>query len=62
VDTNKISFFTAWQLYENRTDKNWGITDCTSFGIMSERDVMDVLTYDIHFAQAGFRPLLREEP
>lgn len=61
VDVNHDLFSVAWDLYKNRIDKNWGLTDCTSFIIMQQRDMMDALTYDIHFAQAGFRSLLREE-
>jgi len=61
VDTDKIAFFTAWQLFEDRADKDWGVTDCMSFQMMKEGNITDALTHDIHFAQAGFRPLLREQ-
>jgi predicted nucleic acid-binding protein len=62
VDADSIAFFTAWQLFEDRPDKKWGLTDCMSFQMMKEMRIVDVLTHDIHFAQAGFRPLLREQP
>ena len=50
----------AVTLYEERPDKEWGLTDCISFLIMEERNIRDALTADEHFKQAGFRPLLRE--
>jgi predicted nucleic acid-binding protein len=51
----------ALELYRSRADKDWGLTDCASFVVMSERGLSDVLTTDDHFRQAGFRPLLLEE-
>ena len=50
------------QLYRNRHDKGWGLTDCTSFEVMRQRGLRDALTTDKHFEEAGFRALLREEP
>jgi len=48
------------QLYIDRSDKEWSLTDCISFVVMQERDLTDALTADHHFAQAGFRALLSE--
>jgi predicted nucleic acid-binding protein len=50
----------AFQLYQTRHDKEWGMTDCISFIVMRERNLTDALTTDRHFQQAGFRALLRE--
>ncbi len=47
-------------LYESRADKDWGLTDCISFVVMTEHDLTDALTTNDHFRQAGFRPLLLE--
>ena len=44
-------------LLENRHDKDWSLTDCTSFLIMEARGITDALTGDRHFVQAGFRML-----
>ncbi len=52
----------AVQWDQNRAGKDWGITDCSSFVVMSERGLSEALTTDEHFRQAGFRALLREEP
>ena len=54
-------FEEALELYKKRTDKRWGLTDCTSFIVMQHYGVIDALTTDEHFQQAGFRALLREE-
>jgi predicted nucleic acid-binding protein len=50
----------AFQLFEERSDKEWGMTDCLSFVVMEERSVHEALTADHHFRQAGFRALLLE--
>ena len=44
--------------YESRPDKAWGLTDCSSFVLMQQRNLQDVLTADKHFEQAGFTRLL----
>jgi len=54
-------FEEALEHYKKRTDKRWGLTDCTSFIVMQRYGVVDALTTDEHFQQAGFRALLREE-
>jgi predicted nucleic acid-binding protein len=46
-------------LFERRVDKAWSLTDCTSFVIMEERGIVDALTADHHFEQAGFNVLLK---
>jgi len=46
------------QLYSQRLDKDWPLTDCVSFVVMSEAKLRDALTGDRHFEQAGFRALL----
>ena len=53
-------FTAALELYRNRGDKDWGLTDCASFVVMSEHSLSEALTTDDHFRQAGFRALLLE--
>lgn len=48
----------AVDLYERRSDKTWGLTDCLSFVVMQENELTDALTADQHFRQAGYRVLL----
>ena len=49
---------TGIELFSNRADKQWPLTDCISFEAMREHGVTEALTADHHFAQAGFVPLL----
>jgi len=51
----------ALQLYEQRPDKEWGLTDCVSFVVVQDRGLTVALTPDKHFQQAGYRALLRED-
>lgn len=44
----------AWALYQQRMDKDWGITDCTSFEVMRMFNIKKALTNDKHFEQAGY--------
>jgi uncharacterized protein len=50
----------AAKLFRDRSDKEWGLTDCISILVMQDRGLSDALTTDEHFQQAGFRALLRE--
>ncbi len=45
-------------LLKRRTDKEWSLTDCTSFVIMDRLRLTRALTADRHFVQAGFAALL----
>ena len=54
-------YLRALKLYRERQDKEWGLVDCVSFVVMQERNIQDALTTDVHFRQAGFRVLLRED-
>ena len=55
-----LMFRAAADLYANRLDQRWSVTDCASFLIMEERGITDALAHDHDFVQAGFRALLRE--
>lgn len=48
----------ALMLYRERVDKEWRLTDFISFIVMWDRGIMEVLTTNSHFQQAGFRVLL----
>jgi predicted nucleic acid-binding protein len=49
----------GFDLFGNRPDKAWSLTDCISFGVMAERGLHDALTADHHFEQAGFRAMFK---
>lgn len=46
-------------LYQQRPDKEWSLTDCISFVVMQREGVTEALTGDKHFEQAGFVALLK---
>ena len=49
----------AFSLYRQRPDKEWGLTDCISFVVMTDQKITEALTSDEHFQQAGFVALMR---
>lgn len=49
----------GFNLFSSRLDKDWSLTDCISFVVMTEHSVTDALTADHHFEQAGFRPIFK---
>jgi uncharacterized protein len=48
----------GWQLFCNRRDKTWSLTDSISFEVMRERGLTEALSADAHFRQAGYQALL----
>jgi predicted nucleic acid-binding protein/Arc/MetJ-type ribon-helix-helix transcriptional regulator len=57
---SEYSFKEAFDLYRERADKHWSLSDCSSIVIMRRLGIHPALTHDRHFEQAGFRALLRE--
>jgi predicted nucleic acid-binding protein len=49
----------ALDLYHRYQDKDWTLTDSTSFLIMRERGITEALTADRHFEQPGFIAMLK---
>lgn len=47
------------ELFANRPDKGWSLTDCISFVVMKMEGIREALTGDKHFEQAGFVALLK---
>ena len=52
-------FLRGLQLYEQREDKGYSLTDCISMNVMGSLHISDVLTHDRHFEQEGFSALMR---
>ena len=48
----------GWNLFKARLDKTWSLVDCVSFVLMQDRGILQALTRDHHFEQAGFVRLL----
>ena len=55
---NTELFSQTISFYQSRSDKAWGLTDCSSFVIMQQLGLREALTADLHFEQAGFKRLL----
>lgn len=54
VHLNPVLFKQGLQLYRSHQDKQWGLVDCVSFVVMREMNLTEALSFDQHFAQAGF--------
>jgi uncharacterized protein len=59
VPANTETFERGIDFYHARPDKEWSLTDCISFVVMSEERLSEALTGDHHFEQAGFKALLK---
>jgi predicted nucleic acid-binding protein len=57
---NAKLFKRGLELFRSREDKEWGLVDCISFIVMQDRGLVEALTSDEHFEQAGFVALLRQ--
>ena len=52
-----LRFEAAKTFYRRHSDHRYSFTDCTSFAVMRELKLLDVLTTDQHFQEAGFQIL-----
>jgi len=59
IPANTQLFQRGVDLFEERQDKEWSLTDCLSFVVMRDEGVSQALTDDKHFEQAGFMALLK---
>lgn len=59
VPQSRESFLSGLQLYRDRPDKGYSLTDCISMQTMRRAGLTEVLTNDQHFEQEGFRALFR---
>ena len=58
VPPTQALFDQGVELYAQRPDKGWSLTDCISFIVVRQKGVSESLTGDHHFEQAGFTALL----
>jgi uncharacterized protein len=59
VPASRDLFDEGIAIFSHRGDKEWSLTDCTSFVVMRKEGLQNALTTDHHFEQAGFQALLR---
>ena len=60
VSASPDLFRQGFALYCDFADKTWGLIDCVSFVVMKEHNIVEALTNDRHFQQAGFKALMRD--
>jgi uncharacterized protein len=58
VPQSRQTFLAGLALYEARSDKEYGLTDCISMVTMRQEGTTEILTHDGHFTQEGFIILL----
>ena len=54
IPSNRDGFLAGIELYQQRPDKGYSLTDCISMYIMRELKIKEILTHDKHFTQEGF--------
>jgi predicted nucleic acid-binding protein len=48
----------AWTVFEQfNVDKQWSFTDCVSYVVMKQSEIVEAFAFDHHFAQMGFARL-----
>jgi predicted nucleic acid-binding protein len=60
IPQSRELFLIGLDLYRERPDKGYSLTDCISMQIMRREGLTDALTNDRHFVQEGFKALFRE--
>lgn len=54
LEQSTLTFRTGLNLFQQREDKGYSLTDCISMSAMRDRSIQRVLTHDDHFEQEGF--------
>jgi predicted nucleic acid-binding protein len=57
IHVDEAMFYEGWEYFQKHGDKKYSLTDCVSFVVMKQRGIKSALTFDRHFAQAGFEKL-----
>lgn len=57
IHVDEALFREGWQYFEQHADKTFSLTDCVSFVLMKKLGIVEALTFDKHFVQAGFKRL-----
>jgi hypothetical protein len=59
VEMSREVFHAGFEEYKKHSDKAWSLTDSISFVVMRQQSLVNALTADQHFVQAGFSALMR---
>ena len=60
IPQTRDSFLKGLTFYENRSDKEYSLTDCISMNVMKAESLVEILTNDRHFEQEGFTVLIKK--
>lgn len=60
IPQSRNSFLKGMELYKNRLDKAYSLTDCVSIDVMKSEKITKALTNDHHFEQEGFEALMKK--
>jgi uncharacterized protein len=60
IPQSRNSFLKGLELYEERGDKEYSLTDCISMHAMKVLSISEALTNDRHFEQEGFSILMKK--
>ena len=58
IPADSVLLDKCWNLFRNRPDQQWSLTDCTSMFVMESNQIKLAFSSDHHFEQAGFVKLL----
>ena len=61
VPQSRGTFLQALHLFDQRRDKEYSLTDCSSMNAMRSESIAEVLTNDHHFKQEGFTILMNKQ-
>ena len=61
VPQSRGTFLQALHLFDQRRDKEYSLTDCSSMNAMRSESIAEVLTNDHHFRQEGFTVLMNRQ-
>ena len=59
LPASRALFDLGYDLFGQRSDKDWSLTDCVSFEVMRQYGLTEALTADRHYKQAGFVVLMK---
>jgi predicted nucleic acid-binding protein len=59
IPQTRDSFLKGLTLYENRSDKEYSLTDCISMNVMRSESIVEALRHDHHFEQEKFTVLMK---
>ena len=61
LSQSHATFLSGLDLYEQRLDKGYSLTDCISMVTMKQMGISHILTHDHHFTQEGFTILFSSD-